>query len=338
MKLKPYNNSMLSESDLRFLSIQANTLLSIKLMGLMGNTAMFGIYFAPALRKLPLSMYFRAMALCCLVENLKWLAAYSHDGSFIDDNSPLACKLLGYLSTLLNPISAWLDVAACVDRFVTIVFPKRFTFLTKTRVQVIVILGIVLYNMGFYFHLVFDFNLVLESINHTSEFYIKCETNTGNPFKYTDFVNSIVLPFSLMILTSIAMIFNVVRSHSRVSSWKATTTNRGGFIDRTRKRDIKFGVTMICFTALFFVMNAPVRFLSLLDYMNFDVYDEELTLSNAGFVATILFDAYYCVNFYVQIGVNSLVRREFVRLASRVLSSVSKKLLQFKFYLLTKNR
>lgn len=89
--------------------------------------------------------------------------------------------------------------------------------------------------------------------------------------------------------------------------------------NRTKKRDIHFGVTMLVLNFLFFVLNFPFKLLQF-DPKKFN------NLFNGNFFAYFLyvhitddlFYLYYSIIFYVQVMVNNLGRVEVFRVFRRV--------------------
>ena len=112
-----------------------------------------------------------------------------------------------------------------------------------------------------------------------------------------DFINIVGLPFLLMFIFSSLLILAIFQSRNRVM--------RNIAEHRNFKQDVMFSVTSLSLNIIFLILNLP------LSVINFDT-----TFSNFEFrLCLYIFLCNYAVNFYVILITNSLVRKEFGKIA-----------------------
>lgn len=290
-----------------FMRVETYMHASLFTLGFVGNLAMVAIYSRKRLSKLSVSTYIRAMVLAHLVINTQSLLLLAitrlkhMEHMEVISFSEVTCRFFMFFFSLTSPLSAWFEVAASCDRFVTIVYSNRFNFIEKPwfrrLVVVVIVSAIVLINS----HLMFDFFLITNYDPRKRTNESVCTTYPNNPINYIDFANSVVVPFVFMVVLSSATIWGVLKSrqHSRRSSRQ-----------RPRSRDVRFAVTMICLNAVFFVCNAPIRLAFIVNITPFSsttqLYETYVFMA----FVRLLADSQYSVGFYVQLAVNKLVRKE----------------------------
>lgn len=283
--------------------------LALNIIGLIGNILMFLIYFKPNLRKLSVSVYFRAMALSNLFMNLellirvyviKLLFNYTLHAHF-----RIACKLINFNIYAVGPMSAWFEVAASLDRFLTIVFPQRFNLIRKSKFLIPTAISIVIYNIIVYSYILVAFDLIERKNNRTNESFLICAyifNQDARILETIDLVNSTLVPFTIMILTSLSLFLVVLHSRRR------SGTERG--IHHNSKRDVKFGMTLIFMNLAFVLCHVPKRlFILTRNVLNFDENPYAMIILSG--LVLFLFYAYYSVCFFIQLAVNSLIQKEF---------------------------
>lgn len=284
-----------------------NLQITMHLLGLIGELLMFVVYYQRGLCKLSVSVYFRIMASVGLIKSvfffsiMRNLQVFSNFSHSIFETSV-------YINNLFVPISVWLEVTASLDRFVAISFPTRFKFIHKRPFQRTAMILLV-------------FNTAL----YASTIYSKktaSELNSADRSRYffrlniMDLVNSLALPFLLMMLMSIATFVGVVRVHKRMRS----SNGRGGGRSQNRKliRDIKFGVTILILNILFFIFISLYRLYKFIPFNPFDSCAQPFW--HLLFVSVIMniSEYYYLSNFYFQLSVNSVVRSELFKIFKRI--------------------
>lgn len=302
--------------------------LFIFLFGLFGNILMFLVFtLSKNLSKLSISTYYRWIALVNLAITFNWIKIFTEYQYhyLIDAQSNSTCIAYIYFSYCIFPISTLTSAAISLDRTAKILFSTRFQILNKKRFQLAVIVIICLYTfVSYFFFSIFGQNISVETFNSSlvdksqPQSPATVQTNQTTIIKYcvmkhrlrhvfADFINSTVIPFCLMLSSSIATIFHLVRSRNRV-----VLNNPSADTRRRQQRDTKFGITSIFLNIAFFVMNAPISFLNIITFFTNNQSPSSFPHSNPSleFMFHALYSIDYAFYFYIQLGVNSLVRQE----------------------------
>ncbi len=284
---------MFSQKALRFfLDIIYPPLLL--LFSLVGNTIVLAIYSTKYFRYLPSRNIWRLISLVdifCALQILKY---------FIDNLfgiklyliSPLACKLISYASHL-GAVSAWLHAYLAIDLFGSIILPTLIKRIR--RFQHITITAIVLFNLVFYTQRFVYMDLGIEN-NKTFCMELEAFRWSFEAFLWVDLVNCALLPFSLMLLSSILLIFTIFRSRSRLNMSQSTA------IRRKLAREIKFSVTLVVINFVFLALYLPIHVLFVANASSelwFSILDD-------------LYYSSYAINFLVLVLFNSIFRRQCV--------------------------
>lgn len=285
----------------------------MKVLGLIGNGLLLAIYFQPSLRKLSVSVYIRAMAASSFLDAISYLYFQYFDPGI--NKSSLICKLAKYLYYIFIPMCVWFELVAAIDRLLTIVYPMRFRFIQKLKFQVSIILTIVFYNLIFYIMILVDFS-VNTVISEEKEIPIEvCDKTNIDVFSLVDFVNSIAVPFCLMVFTSFLTTIGILKARRRIRlSSFGILKNR----EKVNRRDVKFGITLIFLNGIFFIMTTPFSINNFYDINPYKANNDSLNYSLFDLVLCFLYESYFSIIFYVQFSFNSLVRKEFFKIFKRL--------------------
>ena len=148
------------------------SMLNIIVFGLMGNFLCFRIFTSTKLNKYPISIYFRAISIFDSLVLFHSFHVYIKDNSdfnIINVNDFL-CKFWSYFLYATGPMSGWLMVIVSLDRFLCIMFPRRFPFIHKKSVQMVIIFSLVFFNFTLYSSMIWRSEL---KIGITKQFYFK---------------------------------------------------------------------------------------------------------------------------------------------------------------------
>ena len=128
------------------------SVLNTIIWGIIGNFLCFRIFTSTKLNKYPISIYFRAISIFDSLMLVHGVHFYIKDNSDFDMRhvNGILCKIWPYFLYSTGPISGWLMVIVSLDRFVCIVFPRRFPHIHKTSIQIAIIFSIVVYNFILY--------------------------------------------------------------------------------------------------------------------------------------------------------------------------------------------
>lgn len=285
--------------------------LIVTIFGTFGSILMFFVYMQPKFRKLSVSTYFCAMSVSNLVININAILQFLDNYFDINlfDNSEFTCKTLHFVIFLAGPLSAWFLVAAGIDRYLSIFYPGRFAIIKKSRFSLAAVLAILTLNIAIYFHLFLNLYLSKTFRQSSQMTHAYCDGNLGTKFSIIDLFNSTVLPFILMIGTSVVTVNGIVKSRHRMRKSFNLEAQR-----RIQLRDIKYGVTVIVLNITFLILNAPHPVIVLMstEIKHFSIFNSQIT-----FILELLFYflyyLFYSITFYEQIAINSTVRKEFFK-------------------------
>lgn len=273
-------------------------------MGVPGNILMFIVFSRKTLTKLSVSMYFRAMSIsnlfiCILM--IKRFLDIQYDVSFLLNHSVIFCKGYYFVICSLTSMAAWLLATADLDRFLGIAYPTRFKFIQNGCFPLYVAIAITVYNLMFYVQVI-ETNYVNKIINLNNSTRSVCDISS-NFFYTSDLINSAIIPFSLMISSTIGMFLVVYNSQKRMKHFKHSNSN-----NKKDRRNAKFVVSLI-------ITNIVVLILKIPDFifLNFFASDD----FNLHTFLSLMFYSVYSIEFYLQLVVNKLVRNEFMSIVLR---------------------
>ena len=269
--------------------------------GLIGNSLAFLVFSRKKFKNTIFSTYFRFLAVFDTlfftliifnllkvfeIVNIYFLSIYS-------------CKISFYIIHVTTALSIWTMAIISLDRMFSIVLPNCFQFRTKSINQVIIIIGMIIYNVLVYSPVPFTTNFEINQ-NITNQNEPKCMIN--RILIYFELANTTIVPFFLMILSTILTLIKVFRSRKRQSNQHSSSI---------KNKDIKFAITSISLNLLFLTFNLPVTiFAFFIDYSN----EVEKFITT---ILTLLFQCNYFNLFFVNFIVNNLFRQEFFNMMKR---------------------
>lgn len=142
-----------------FRHIYNYSLLNIVILGFIGNFLCLKMFTSTKLNKYPISIYFSAISIfdsAMLVYTIYFYIKENSDFNMKHVNNGILCKFWFYFWYATGPISAWLMVIVSLDRFLTIVFPRQFSLIHKSTVQIAVIFSIAAYNYLLYSSMIWN--------------------------------------------------------------------------------------------------------------------------------------------------------------------------------------
>lgn len=283
--------------------------------GIAGNVLLFIIY--SRIKKLSITLYFRVGALVDLFITLNWLKIFIRDKYhiYLTNISSFMCKSVQFSIITAGPISSFIQLVISFDRLVHIAYPAKCSFLSSFKFQVCVLVVVFGANIGYFFFLIIDYDLIITTtittLNDSNTTITttkrKCilKTISYDLLYWLETANTFV-PFAMMTLASVLMIVFIKKSRQRLSK-------------RPRKsqiRDLKFAITAISLNFFFLLTNMPNPLYSLATNQIYTLIDPDL---DNFFITLSVFVWYvfYVFNFYLQLVVNSLVRDEFFRIIGK---------------------
>jgi hypothetical protein len=295
----------------------------IIVVGSISNVLALILFSAKKFHNTIFSTYFRFLLACdtytiLILATFKYLRFKSIIN--VRNVNDSLCKLTMFFTYTVPVISAWILVAISFDRLMTILKPTQFLFRKKTTFQVMVCIGIIIFNTLYYSPLLFSYTqLMIE--NNTPQ--LICLLIDDNAINWMDLFNSTLVPFSLMIIftsITIKIIFHSRRKLARLNTSSNLrypidqtdncTSNYHNSSMMTRKRDIKFAITSITLNSIFLILNVPFGIYSLvIGYTDLDSKTTRL-------LDTCLLLVYYMNSgtvFFINWAVNSVFRYELYR-------------------------
>lgn len=272
----------------------------IDVVGIFGNLLTFIVFSRKVFRNNSISTYCRALAIFDSIQfiMLPYDIARVFYGVDWSLQSDLSCQIYAYLNVAPPTIPGWILVAFSIDKLLSM-RRNQIALLKKLWFQWLVIATIALISLLMYIEIAIDIRLYT-----VTYFYVYtvtyCDWSTLSYFKlinFFDLIESSLIPFIIMLITSIATIFMIRKSTRSVE--------RVGKIDKQRKRrDIKFAITSITFNILFIILKLPILIFYILIGLGFPENDNLLIIS------AIFFYSNYSINFFVHLVSNSMFRRE----------------------------
>ena len=236
-------------------------------LGLIGNIFTLIIFSRKNLSKM--SKLLRILTVSDSFGLLNILQHYLKNNLFINIRtiSDLSCKVFEYLVYIFLPISAWLLVYVCIERFFMIKYPLRYKHLKRKSVQLSLVLLIIIINLVFYTVIFFGiqvFKTVSYDKFNNSVTHLICypiSLPLMNLFVTVDLLNSTILPGCLMIVNTGLLIFALYKSRSKFFHQNPNKQEK-----KRKKKDIQFALSCISLNIIFLVMNVPNRLNTMITY------------------------------------------------------------------------
>lgn len=285
------------------------SLFTILPLGIIFNLIQILVYIRKKFSLKSMSFYYIAIALnnvlILIITGVRFLAKI--DFYDFEENTRIGCMLISYLERVVINASPWLNFLLTIDRLLFIIYPRKWTFLKKTKSVCIIIIVT-------YFSLC-SLNatsfLIVKSINklENQNILVKICSST----KVISLIREVLcitfgflLPFFFMFNTNLLLIKKVMESRKKFKY----------------SRDVNFSFTLIISNILFIFALLPLSLFSLFKIM---VEVNPLISLKPNFASFFrLFDtcsliiACYDFSFglFLQIIFNRLFREEFVLLLS----------------------
>ena len=262
--------------------------------GIIGNVISFIIFSRKTFRNNSISTYCQALAvsdLFIIIEYIGIVSELVYKNNFIDMNESM-CKIKYFLTIQYSSIPAWILVAFSIDKMLNMkTSPPKI--LKSKFFQWSVVFGIFLFHFVLYSELL----VTLKLVKHQKLDRYVCNFGMFDyfyPFLYAHLTESCVIPFSIMIVTSIFIIKKLKESRRSLG-------RIGRIANKQRKiRDMKFAISSLTFNVVFIVFKMPFLISNTISFRDFFFQ-----------VAFILFLINCSSNFLIHFATNSIFRREF---------------------------
>ena len=226
-------------------------------IGCVGNVLVFYIFTRNSRRQM--SAYFRFMAITDTLNLIQIMNVFfpKNDSSNFRLISRFFCKFFNYFWYVFRPVSSWILIIMSIDRFLAIFYSKNSKYLKKINFQLLLCFVSTALNCVFYIIVIFTYDLVVDlNEMNVSNFTLNQKICHFIDFKkqhivsILDLINSSVVPFFLLTVVSILMIYSIYRLRSR------SLLNKLPVI-RKFKKDMQYAITSIVLNIIFLILNLP---------------------------------------------------------------------------------
>jgi hypothetical protein len=223
---------------------------------------------------------------------------------YLNQTSILICKLAIFINYSFAALSPLLIVYISIDRYISIQFPGKRFFLRKENTQLFYFIFVIIYNLIYYIPVIMYRNLIeTNSTSNNTTITIKtCTYKTAEQLmiiSIMDTINRVLIPFSLMFISSFLLIYCLFKSRTRIVENFLAEENK------TFYTEIRLATVSISLNLIFLFLNMPVCVISLFP----NIANENIFL-----YSYYLFYFSYAINFYILLLSNSLFRDEFLNL------------------------
>lgn len=283
-------------------NISINILYIIKFIGLIGNLLAFLVFSCKNFQNTIFYTYYRFV---CIIDSLfLTLGLFQQFYSNVFVFSSFYCKIIFFLNYFPPSLSIWTMVIISIDRMCSIAFSSRFQYRKKTINQIIIIIGMIVFNLIYWSPILFVFNIDNHH-NRTNQTQKLVCRPVSPAIIYLDLVNTTIIPVTLMIASTIITLKELFKS--RKKSNQSTSLN---------KKDIKFAIISVLLIILFIIFNLPITLVNLINRIFLTSFLNEIS-AVAYSVASWLFYINYAHLFYINLFVNALFQKEFFNMMKK---------------------
>ena len=265
-------------------------------LGLFGNSLGFKVMQRPKMLEIgPRNTYKYLFImdtiylLQLIVTNLQ--LSYQIDITLI---SNLSCKLWWYLNYSLDNQSSLLLVYISIDRYIAIKIPAFRFFMRKRNNQLIYFIFILMFNLVYYLPVTYNYSLIASNNS------LNCDLNnqySTELISYMDLGNRVILPSVLILISSILLGIEVIKSKNRILANFEKEENEYFF------NNIRLAITSICLNIIYILAQTPITMYTLL----------QNNVQSYGYILSYyLFYSSYSINFYILLISNSLFRKDLI--------------------------
>ena len=272
----------------------------IFLFGTVGNILGCIVIWSPKLANIGPQITYKFLFITDTLYLMQIIVTYLQFGFdiYLVNISDLICKLCTYFNYSLAVVSPCLLSYISIDRYVSIKYPAKRFSLRKTNTQIIFFMIVFIYNSIYYLPVFFisDFKAVTNTTTNSTNLECVIDRETGKLIYLMDMFNRVIIPFGLMLISSILLIRELFKSRTRIVENFLAEENK------TFYSEIRLATTCICLNIIYILFNLPISIIDLF-YGLFTV--------NLYMYFYYLFYFSYAINFIVLFISNSLFQNEF---------------------------
>jgi hypothetical protein len=219
---------------------------------------------------------------------------------YIGTLSDYSCKLWNYCNYSLATVSSYLIVYISLERCISLIQPAQRFFLRKNKNQLIWFILVTLACMLYYLPAGLYFKTI--SLSDDVGFTTTCDFADRHAqmlISYMDLIIRAIVPFFLMIICSVTLIYSLFKSRMRVVENFLAEENQ------TFHRELKLAASSISLNIIYIATQLPISII-LFETQYFSDFYYEFTL--------YIYYLSYAINFYIILATNSLFRSRFISL------------------------
>jgi hypothetical protein len=221
------------------------------IIGLFGNVISIIIFDNKEFKTQPITVYLKCTCFMNIITIMYLPIMIMPTIWTINENT---CKIMGGLMIFIIEVQAWIVALCSFDRLITVLVPYRFLFKNKLKFQLGSIATMIIILFILIIPFIFSYNLVIDAKNETiCSFPIDQESIwVMNYFKVQFFLFRAALPFTIMFISSIVIV------------WKMCTNKSKLIRNTNHKREIQLAKSLVVMDFFFITLRLPVVFTVLL--------------------------------------------------------------------------
>lgn len=290
------------------MTLIANTVTNVVIViGLIGNLLSFLVFSRKAFAKSSINIYCRALA---IFDSFGIFFLILSIGTYYVNTYSVhkytsTCKLMYFWITTFSPISGWILVAFSIDQSICVSNTQWFQYTKKLSFQIGVVAFLAIFHIAAYIALPIllelkNVTIVIDGFNVTSQMCALSNIPDVKPYIIAYLIEANIVPFLIMILTTIYIVRELHKSSKRVLSVNVNVINS----KNSKKR--KYALNSVALSIIFIVCTSPSVFIQIFPSNDF-VIDSFLYR----IFGTFFYVNYSC-HFFSHFIVNSVFRQEFL--------------------------
>jgi hypothetical protein len=296
------NNSEIIFINKYIFNVVIKIYIVVIILGVGGNIFALVIFSRKKFQNTIFSTYFRFL---CIFDTFAILFViddfilYQFD-IYLKGLNLFSCRLVMYISYITPSVSSWMLVVISFDRLISIVKPSRYLIRKKLRFQFMICACVMVFNFIYYIQLLFSnifHDFIDDTSNQTDIWCLVINENYNIIFDWIDLFYSTVIPFLLMLISTLLTLKSIFKSRKKLT------------ISKNLVKDIKFAITSIFLNILFLILNFPLQCYYILTNIT-PINDRDVNQIVDSLLSQ-LFYLNYGVVFYLSIATNSIFRAEF---------------------------
>ncbi len=281
-------------------------------IAIVGNTLGFIVIRKPKLINIGPRNIYKYLFIFDTFFLLQIIVSYIQHANFtgyLNQTSILVCKLAIFINYSFAAVSPLLIVYISIDRYISIQFPGKRFFLRKENTQLFYFIFVIIYNLIYYIPVIMYRDLIETNStfnnNNNNNTIIAIKTCTYKTAEHLmiisimDTINRVLIPFSLMLISSFLLIYCLFKSRTRIVENFLAEENK------TFYTEIRLATVSISLNLIFLFLNIPICVNDLVP---------KISNENIFLYSYYLFYFSYTINFYILLLSNSLFMNEFLNL------------------------